>query len=320
VRIAAVNARRLLVVRNPRARRTPTEHALLEAAAPLRAAGWRIEVQTTRGPGHATMLAAAAAASGVTVVAACGGDGTVHEVVNGLVGTDAALAVVPAGTANVWAREAHAPLDTAGALALIPRARWVRLDVGRVRVASGAERRFLLMCGIGLDAAAVLRVDTGSRAKRWLGRARYLSAAAGVLLHARAVEATIGIDGVTERMPLLEVLVGNTRLYGGVTQLTAGAFANDGVLDVCTFSGRGLVQRLSLGARALRGGLDRRAGGGITYRRGAQIEVTTLDSARALPVQADGEYVGDTPVRVSVEPGALLALIAPGRNVLLREG
>jgi YegS/Rv2252/BmrU family lipid kinase len=317
--VVTPDAQRLVVVRNPRARRAPTEQALLEGAAPLRAAGWRVEVQTTRGPGHATMLAAVAAASGVTVVAACGGDGTVHEVVNGLVGTDAALAVVPAGTANVWAREAHVPLDMTRALALIPRAQRVRLDVGRVRVASGAERRFLLMCGIGLDASAVLRVAMDSRAQRWLGRARYLTAAAGVLLRARAVEAIVGIDGVTERMPLLEVLVGNTRLYGGVTRLTAGAYANDGVLDVCTFSDRGLAQRVLLGAQALRGGLDRRAGGGITYRRGARIEVTTVDSARALPVQADGEYIGETPVSVSVEPGALLALIAPGPNVLLRD-
>lgn len=312
--------RRLLVVRNPHARATPTEQALHEALAPLRAAGWRVEVQTTRGPGHATMLAAAAAASGVHVVAACGGDGTVHEVVNGLVGTDAALAVVPTGTANVWAREAGVPLDVARALALIPRARWVRLDVGRVRVASGAERRFLLMCGVGLDAAAVVQADADIDGKRRLGLVHYMSTAVGVLLRSGAVDATVSVDGVREQVDLLQVLVGNTRLYGGVTRLTSGAFADDGVLDVCTFSARSLPQRLLLGARALRGGLERRAGGGIAYRRGTVIEVATLDLTRPLPVQADGEHIGETPVRVSVEPGALIALIAPEWNVLLREG
>lgn len=310
-------AQRLVVVRNPRARRAPPEGALIAAAEPLRAAGWRVEVQTTRGPGHATMLAAAAAAAGATAVAACGGDGTVHEVVNGLVGTGTALAVVPAGTADVWAREAHVPLDAVHALALIPGARRVRIDVGRVRVASGAERRFLLMCGVGIDAVAVRRVRADSTAKRWLGRVRYIAAGIGALLRCDAVEATVSIDGAIERVALLEALVGNTRLYGGVMRLTAGALVDDGLLDVCTFTGRGLVRRLALGARALRGGLDARAGGGIAYRRAARIEVA---AERALPVQADGEYVGETPVTVSVEPGALWALIAPRPNVLLREG
>lgn len=287
---------------------------------PLRAAGWRVDVQTTRGPGHATMLAAAAAASGATVVAACGGDGTVNEVVNGLASTDAALAVVPTGTANVWAREAGVPLDVARAVGLIPRARWARFDLGQVRVASGAERRFLLMCGVGLDAAAVVQADADVLGKRRLGLAHYVATAVGVLLRSRAVEATVRVDGIRQDAAMLQVLIGNTRLYGGVTQLTSGAFADDGLLDVCTFSARSLPQRLLLGARALGGGLDRRAGGGIAYRRGREIEVATVDPARPLPVQADGEHIGETPVRVTVEPGALLALIAPGRNALLRGG
>lgn len=127
--------------------------------------------------------------------------------------------------------------------------------------------------------------------------------AIGVLLRSATVEATVSVHGVSERVALLQVLVGNTRLYGGVTRLTSDAFAGDGLLDVCTFTAHGLTRRIVLGTRAVRGGLARRAGGGITYRCGAQIEVSPADSTRALPVQADGEHIRETPVTVSVEPG-----------------
>ena len=99
----SVAPRTVVVIRNPTARRAPSEDALRrETLEHLVSAGWSVDIQTTEAPGHATVLAARAAAAGVEVVAACGGDGTVHEVVNGIVGTGTALAVLPAGTLDVW--------------------------------------------------------------------------------------------------------------------------------------------------------------------------------------------------------------------------
>ena len=115
--------RRAVIIRNPRARRAPAVRELLRAAGPLRDGGWEVEGRDTSAPGEATELAAAAAGAGADVVIACGGDGTVHEVMNGLAGTETALAVAPAGTADVWAREARLPRDPAAAMALLPHAR-----------------------------------------------------------------------------------------------------------------------------------------------------------------------------------------------------
>ena len=298
-----------MIVRNPRARRAPSERELSLAAGPLRDAGWEVELRNSSAPGDATELAAEAALAGADLVVACGGDGTVHEVVNGLAGTNTALGVAPAGTADVWAREAFIPRGVPAALALLPHARRARADLGMVN-----GRHFLLMCGIGLDAEAVRRVDAWPRAKRRLGRAAYLAVGAAVALGARPVPAAVTVDGETQRRELLLALAGNTRLYGGVVRLTAAALMDDGLLDLCLFHGSGIVHHARLALRALRGGLDRRAGDGIDYRRAAHIVITP---ERALPVQADGELVGETPATLSVAPGALTVLVAPRPNPLL---
>lgn len=313
----SVAPRTVVVIRNPTARRAPSEDALRrETLEHLVSAGWSVDIQTTEAPGHATVLAARAAAAGVEVVAACGGDGTVHEVVNGIVGTGTALAVLPAGTLDVWAREARIPRTLAGAVALIPHARRVRIDVGRVRSDAGLDRRFLLMCGVGMDAEAVRRLHVGSRGKRWFGMVTYVAVAAWVMVRAAPTPARVRIGAVTLERPLLQLIAGNTRLYG-VTRLTAGARVDDGLLDVCMFSGGGLWHRAILAARALWGGLDARAGGGIDYLRGTRMHI---DADRPLPVQADGEYIGETPVSIDVDPEALDVLIARAPNMLLAGG
>lgn len=305
---------RVLLLRNPKSRRAPSETALREAAAPLVERGWRFDIESTTGPGEATRIAWAAAASGYNAVVAAGGDGTVHEVVQGLAGASTALGVVPAGTADVWAHEAGVPGGAARALAFLARARTARIDVGRVSFEDGTARRFLLMCSVGLDAEVVRRVGAGGAPKRLVGGAWY--AATGLALGARAapVRTTIVVDGVRTERDLYLAVVGNTRLYGGLARITGAALADDGALDVCAFSGRGLGDRLALVARALRGGLDRRAGNGVDYARGVEVRI---EPERPLPVQADGEYVGETPVTITVEPRALTVLLAPEPNPLL---
>ena len=322
----------VLLLRNPRARRAPSEAALLAAAAPLRDRGWEIELRSTRVAGEATSLAAEAAAAGLDAVVAVGGDGTVHEVVNGLAGTRTALGVVRAGTADVWAREAGVPRGAERGLAFLPAARSARIDLGRVTFEDGAraeggtpfpegtpspdrrEPRFLLMCSAGLDAEIVRLVGGGGWRKRLLGRAWY--AARGTMAGVRAppVRARIEVDGVRLERDLLMAVAGNTRLYGGVARLTGAARADDGLLDLAVFSGAGLARRLRLTARAARGGLERRGGDGVDYLRGAVIRI---EADRPLAVQADGESIRETPLTLTVEPRALTVLLAPAPSPLL---
>ncbi len=274
-----------------------------------------MRVASTTNAGHATELAAEAAEAGIEVVAACGGDGTVNEVVQALGGTPTALAVLPAGTANVWAREAGVPLDVGRAISFIPSARAERVDLGVVEGEFGS-RRFLLMCGIGLDAEVVRGVGTGSRGKRWLGKGWYGVVGARTLGRWRSVRCELRVDSVPTEMPVFQLVVGNTRLFGGMFRLTSDARIDDGLLDVCAFWGRG---RIALGRmlwRARGGHLHARTGHGIEYLRGERVDVA---SSRRLAVQADGEYVGETPVTLSVEPRSLTVLIGTRPNALLGE-
>jgi diacylglycerol kinase family enzyme len=150
-----------------------------------------------------------------------------------------------------------------------------------------------------------------------LGRAWYGAIASWVLARSETANARISVDGRVLEAPLLMALAGNTRLYGGVARLTASALADDGLLDVCTFSGAGLGHRAMLTARALRGGLDVHTGGGIDYDRGARVDIET---DWPVPVQADGEFIGTTPVSIEVEPAALWVVVSRARNVLLTSG
>ncbi|MGE0228762.1 MAG: diacylglycerol kinase family protein [Dehalococcoidia bacterium] len=307
--------RSLLILRNPHARHAPSERTLDVAVRPLRAHGWAVRIESSHSAGEATALAAEAAEAGIEVVAACGGDGTVHEVVQALAGTETALAVVPAGTANVWAHEAGVPLDIARSISLIPSARAVRVDVGVVRGDFG-ERRFLLMCGIGLDADVVQRVEGHSRGKRILGKGWYGVVATRVLARAHGVDCEVAMDGVATQLPLFQLVAGNTRLYGGVMRLTSLARMDDGLLDVCVFEGDGRRSLIRLLYAAVRGDLAVRRSRGVDYLRGERLTVT---ARTPLAIQADGEYVGETPVTLSVSPRDLTVLIGTRQNALLGE-
>ena len=128
---------------------------------------WDVEVVRSKSSKHTGRLARDAAASGVDAVLACGGDGTLNAVLNGVQqsGADVLLGIIPAGTADVWAREARVPRrDPTGALTVLETGREVRADLGLVQLRD-VERRFLLMCGIGLDAAIVADVEQHDRLK-----------------------------------------------------------------------------------------------------------------------------------------------------------
>ena len=323
--------RSLLIVRNPRARRAPSEAALREAAEPLRAKGVAIELRSTSAPGHAREIAASAARDGVDLLVAAGGDGTIHEAVNGLAGSDTALSAIPSGTANVWAREVGIPRGSR-ALPWIEGARRVRIDLGRAEFedpdGTRSERLFLLMCSTGLDAEVVRRIGGGGRAKRRLGPILYVLRGTERLLRAPSVRTRVAIEGppadTTIDRPLLFAVAGNTRLYGGFARFTGDARADDGLLDLAAFCGEGTAARLVLTARVapralrrgLRGSLAPRAGGAAEYLRGARFHV---EPETPLAVQADGEYLGVTPLTLSVAPRALDVLIAPGPSPLLGE-
>jgi diacylglycerol kinase (ATP) len=320
--------RHVALISNPNARSAIARDALEAAARPLEARGWQVTIEETAGPGDASALAAAAIERGVEVVVACGGDGTLNEVLNGVASLQRGpgdprpvVAIVPAGTANVWSHEAAIPSDPASALALIEDGIRRPFDLGVASI-GGERRRFALMCGVGLDAAVTRAVEDSPGAKRRLGKLAFAWPSLRAVAKARGVTTTLTIGGVSEELALVQLVAGNTRLYGGLARITSGAVADDGYLDAVIFldDGRAIARPWRLLREfggALRGGLDHRRVAGVSYRRAALLE---LRPERELPVQVDGEPLGtcgpDAPLTLSVEPSAVTMVTPPGDNVL----
>ncbi len=337
-----------LILYNPTAGQASTVLPQLEAAAELwREASWRVELRPTQCAGDATVQAKRAATEGYSLVVAAGGDGTVNEVVSGLVGTEAALATLPCGTVNIWAREMGLPMDILQAARAYIEAERRTVDLGVCRerqpklskqkrralkqkraqaIAEGAvageslpelaiteqpstlERHFLLMASAGFDAAVTSEVK--SEEKKRFGAIAYVKQAFQTACRYRGVKTKLYIDGKRVRGRVLMVVIGNSQLYGGVIKFTAHALIDDGLLDVCVIKGRNLLiapQRLlSVFTRVYNRKNE------VRYYRAKQIEIRGKKKKKRLPVQVDGDYLGKTPMKFEVLPGAMVALVPQG--------
>lgn len=289
--------KRALLIWNPAARKAPAYEKL--RAALDAASGWEIALEPTAAAGHATDLARRAAADGLDAAIACGGDGTVNEVANGLAGSATALAVVRGGTANVWAKEVRIPKKPLQALRLLTEGETRVIDLGRAN-----ERYFLCMAGIGFDAFVVNAVHGGM--KRRLGAAAYIAHGIRAAIGYKAVDAQLQIDEQPRTSGLYWMLLGNTRSYGGVVDITRWASVDDGQLDMLLLRKGGLVRLAWFGVlAALR---RHRNYANVTYEKIGDVSIATP----SLPVHIDGEYVGETPMRFDVAPASLRVIVPRG--------
>ena len=300
--------RRACLIVNPVARTLPPPDRLATASAWLRLHGWVVEQHRTERAGHGTELARAAAERGCEVIIAVGGDGTVNDVVNGIAGTPAALAVISAGTANVWAREIGLPRHPAAVARVVDEGDVRLMDLGVVN-----GRLFLLMASLGVDSVVVSALSPW--AKRTFGRLAYVTRGVYEAASFPAVRARIRMDRETIQADLLMLVAGNTRSYGGAIAIANQAVADDGRLDVVLYNGSGFGRFTGYLARTFMG---RHAGApGTVYR---QVRCLEVETATPLPVQADGEVVGTTPVRLGVYPQALRVIVPAGLQSPLFRG
>ncbi len=206
------------------------------------------------------------------------------------------MATIRGGTANVWAKEIGVPKKTSKAVSVIATGDMRTMDLGRA-----ADRYFLLMAGVGFDASILRRVSSGL--KRRFGAIAYALPSIGRAFGHRSISADLIVDNEALSTPLYWLLLGNTRNYAGVLNLTHMARADDGLLDFCLLKHGGLPRLAWLALWALFKRHQNRAG--VVYRKIALVEVRTP----GLPVQIDGEYLGETPMTFSVAPGALKVIL-----------
>ena len=269
---------------------------------------WSTELLTTERPGDAARMAAQAASDGMGAVIVAGGDGTVNEVVNGLMRSPTALGVLPVGTGNLWAKQLRVPTYTlASPLRLREAAHGlIKADVRSVDVGEVNGHAFLCWASVGFDAQVAAQMEPRNRATKRLGALPYLIAAVLVARHFGGVPATITLDGDPVQGRTLLVVVNNIQQYGGLVDVAPRAKLDDGLLDVFVFEGLGFgyVVRHLVNVLSRRYLEDPK----VVHRQARRVEILAEDP---LPLQVDGDPVGRTPVRVQVVPRALRILAPP---------
>ena len=281
----------------------------------LQNAGIEASTAPTRAASDATEQTKRAIAEGCDTMFACGGDGTVHDVLQGIVGTKAALAIIPLGTANCLAHDLRLPLSPAKAAQAALTAKPLRVAVGRIEYQdfSGdrASRYFSFIVGIGVDAHVFYKLDP--LIKRRFGAAAYCAKATRLWLTHKMKSFAVEIAGEeqAEVSQLLAVRIGN---FGGVLRdLAPGASLERDDLRLVLFRTQRRVAYLRYILRGLFGakwnvpGIELIHAAGAICRDLASSAGAGSDSR--ILIEADGELLGTLPAKISLVPDAVTLLV-----------
>jgi len=287
--------KRGVLIYNPTAGQKDRRAAMHSLIDRMRGEGIELANAPTHGPGHATRIVEEFLKEEPSVVAVCGGDGTISEAAAALLGTTVPLVILPGGTSNVLAVELGIPFDLDRAIRLI-----VEGEARTVRAGIANDRPFLLMAGVGLDARVMGKMSL--RLKRWLGRAGIFVTALIEYLRYEFPRLDVEIDGAHH--PATFAVVANSRHYAGDWIVAPDASAESETLEVLIFNSR---RRLDL-FRLFRGMQGKDAGhlssGIAKIVRGREVTIRSLE-AYAVEAQVDGDCVLETPVSCRVSQRTL---------------
>jgi diacylglycerol kinase family enzyme len=307
----------LLIVNATASSVTPRTRVVIQKAL---GADHDLEVEETSRRGHAARLARGAAKEGIDVVAVLGGDGTLNEAADGLVGTTTALAPLPGGSTNVYARTIGIesdPIDaTAQLLGALDRHSFRRIGLGRV-----GDRYFLFHCGIGFDAAVVEQVERRAAFKRYAAHPLFVAASFDTWLrtydhsHGRFEIRITEQDGQPGAEEVVEgstfAIVSKTSPYtflGSRPLVVAPAATIDSPLSLTIVRARHAAGILSLAGAALSSPKLLHRHPSVVQRDG--IRAASIVGPTPFPYQVDGDYLGDvTRLDVAYVPDALTLVV-----------
>lgn len=272
---------RVCAIFNPVAGQRRAEE-FVEVLRHLELTGFNVTVLRTQGRGDAERFARDAKSS-FDVILAAGGDGTVNEIINGFTPEHAPLAIYPLGTVNILAQELGVPRDPKRFPSFLAGAAVRKMWLGDL-----GSRRFSLMASVGYDARVVSRVD--ERLKRMVGRAAYGVAAISGLVRYRPPMLDVSIDG--RNFSAGGVIITRSRFYAGHYVIAPQARVTDPATYVCLFGGRGRIDLVRYLAALATNRLSQLPD--VDIRPAGEVVVT---SEFQEPIQCDGDYIGDLPLR-----------------------
>jgi YegS/Rv2252/BmrU family lipid kinase len=304
-----------LVIVNPKSAGGSTHERWREIASDLRAHFGPYNVAFTLRAGGGIPIAKDAALEGRKLVIACGGDGTINEVANGILqsGTDCELGIFPSGTGGDFRRTLGIPSTPRDAAMTLKKGETRTIDVGRVTFQNFNDetesRYFLNVSSFGLATSIIERVKT-SNSFRWLpspylrGKASFAISSAQEVLDMRYSTVRIRIDDGEERtLNTLNFSVANARFFGGGMKIAPRAKLSDGLLDIINI-GDINTARIILNAYSLYTGshVDLRE---VRSAQAKKVEAALVDTTREIHIEIDGELPGKLPAVFEIVPAAL---------------
>jgi len=309
---------RIGIIGNPISGRGRTLGRITELARWLRRSGHKVDEYLTEAAGDAGRFASQCADQVDRLIVA-GGDGTLNEVLNGLPTPGMVpLGLLPSGTANLLARELHLPFDPAGVAKLVGQTepKIMHLDLCHARIGTmdcpecdAPSHRFLLVASVGFDAMVMRQIDQTRRGKLgfWGYPGPIVKVAMGYRQPRLRVCVSDDTDHSTETHRAAMVVVGNIKTYAGFFTITEQADCTSGRLDVCLFKQAGVDDLIPSALAALRGRLSQQPG--IVNLAGKRVTINTDENDEPIPIEIDGEYVGETPISISIEAGVVPFLV-----------
>ncbi|MBP1665294.1 MAG: YegS/Rv2252/BmrU family lipid kinase [Bacteroidetes bacterium] len=268
----------------------------------------RFSMKLTEKKGHATEVARELIAGGYKKIISVGGDGTLHEIVNGIFTQehyppkDIILSMIPLGTGNDWGRMFGIPLVYEGAVRVISEGKLMLHDIGVVKFYNGDEkatRYFINIAGLGFE-SVVVRKTNKQKDKGMSNKAIYFYNLLSSLISYKNTFADITIDGKTSRAKVFSINVGNGRYCGGGMRQTPEAVPDDGLLDITIIREMGRIEIIR-NLQILYNGTI------LSHPKvdGYRSNNLTVTTGSLLYIEADGESLGHTPVEFSIIPSAI---------------
>ena len=297
---------RIVVLVNPTSGRGRSGKLLPRVRQEIHTLGLDAEVRVSKSAEDPARIARESAEAGVEIVAAMGGDGMTGMIGGALVGTGSALAVIPTGTGNDFARfigvNRKKPVD---AVALLADPEIRAVDAAQV-TGGGREERFINVAGAGFDS----EVNETANNMKWKaqGTAKYV-APVSTLRRFTPAQFEVTVDGSHRSLSGMLIAVGNGESYGGGMRVAAGASLTDGMLDVCVVGGMSKGAFLKAFPKVFRG--THVTHPKVTMLKGVRVEIS---SDRPFDVYADGERSVPLPAVFEVLPGALKVVFPKRAN------
>lgn len=309
--------RTAVIIYNPTAGRFSVKPFIKSAVKQLESTGWQVDAAETKSGEHIIELAKQAAAEKKDAVFAVGGDGTIGNVVNGLVGSETALGVLPAGTANVWSIELGLrpfawtnPWVLRKNASILANAACHRVDVGLCN-----QIAFMMWAGIGLDAMAIQSLEPRIRLDKFFAMPEYTVSAIWQAAQWSGLRMRVWTDEQEVEGHFILAVATNIRHYmGGLSNLSPDAYIDDGLFDLWLFSGNNLGDALRHAYELWRGThVNSDAAQRIPFRN------LRIEADSSYWIQTDGEARGSAQVaQISVQTRALKLLMPPAGMDLLQ--